>query len=109
MHTGPFFRRDLNAIPGTVFHLVFHRIEDRPGGVFPGRRIEGDVHSRDDVGETVHLEVHGRPPDDGGPVIPADQVDISRCGIDLAGDTGAPQVCFCFSGLFRALQALAAL
>ena len=109
MHTGPFFRRDLNAIPGTVFHLVFHRIEDRPGGVFPGRRIEGDVHSRDDVGETVHLEIHGRPADDGAPVIPADKVDICCCGIDLAGNAGPPQMGFRTPGLTPVFQVVAAL
>ena len=110
MHAGLFFRSNRDAVPGAVFHIVFYRVEDRPGSVLPGGRVQGDVHACYDVGEAVHLEIHGRSPDDGAAIIPADKIDIRSCGIDLAGHSGSPQVGFrppCLTPVFQMVSALA--
>ena len=108
VHAGPLLLRDRDAVLRAVFHLILHGVEDRPGGVLPGGGIQGDVHAGHDVGEAVHLEVHGRPSDDGCAVVPADNVDIRRCGVDLACDPRPPEMRFRPSGFPAAFELVGA-
>ena len=56
------------------------------------------------MGGAVHLEVHGRPSDNGRAVDTADQVNVSGRRVDLAGYAGAPQMGLRPPGLPAVLQ-----